>query len=273
MERSLSRYGQLMPVMAYRAGEGIEIFDGFKRLCAARHLGWRSLRTQLTELDAVGATLLVWQANVGSRLAEIEEAWVVRSLYRLQHLTQPRIAQLLGRHKSWVCRRLMLAEGLSEGVEASLRLGLVSATVARELARLPRGNQDDVAEVVCRRGLTSRQTTRLVDKLLGAPDGTERQRLLAVAGLKPEEAPDSGQDIRQPRATQRSHGEWLVSDAASLTRVAARLQARLLERPLGSLGDQAAQVASRSLSALTPVLLSLCETLDRVLAHYEVRHG
>ena len=50
-----------------------------------------------------------------------------------------------------------------------MRLGLISATVARELVRLPRGNQDAVAQVVARRGLTTRQTSRLVDTLLATP--------------------------------------------------------------------------------------------------------
>ena len=72
----------------------------------------------------------------------------MRSLYRDDRLTQPQIAQLLGRDKSWVCRRLVLAEGLADGVEASVRLGLLSATAARDVARLPRGNQEACAPSV-----------------------------------------------------------------------------------------------------------------------------
>jgi len=278
MERQLRRHGQLMPVMAYRAGDDIEVVDGFKRLCAARQLGWGSLRTQLTELDGVGATLLVWQSNMSSRPSEIEQAWVVRSLYREQRLTQPRIAQLFGRHKSWVCRRLMLAESLSDAVEASLRLGLVSATMARELARLPRGNQDEAAQAVCRRGLTTRQATRLVGKLLEA-DQAERQRLLLAPPEQPavaeqtshQTAADDNDGKRRKTTATRSHGEWLVSDAAALKRVAARLQARLMERSLSSLGEQAAQLAKQSLSELSSVLLSLQQSLDRALSQ-EVRN-
>jgi hypothetical protein len=35
------------------------------------------------------------------------------------------------------CRRLLLAEGLHEEVAAHVRLGLISATIAREVGRLP----------------------------------------------------------------------------------------------------------------------------------------
>ena len=81
-------------------------------------------------------------------MAELEEAWVARSLVREQKLQQKRVAELLGRHKSWVCRRLMLAEHLSKAVEDDMPLGLINATIARELIRLPRGNQARVAQVV-----------------------------------------------------------------------------------------------------------------------------
>ncbi len=63
---------------------------------------------------------------------------MVRGLCREMKLTQVQVAELLGRHKSWVCRRLALAERLAEPVQDDMRLGLVNATVARELARLPR---------------------------------------------------------------------------------------------------------------------------------------
>lgn len=74
-----------------------------------------------------------------------------------------------------MCRRLVLAEGPAESVTADVRLGLVSATAAREVGRLPRGNQEQVAQVIARRGLTTRQTTGLVDQLLTAGDARARR--------------------------------------------------------------------------------------------------
>ena len=38
MQLSLARLGQLTPVQVYRAGKGLEVFDGFKRVRAAREL-------------------------------------------------------------------------------------------------------------------------------------------------------------------------------------------------------------------------------------------
>ncbi len=50
-------------------------------------------------------------------------------------------AQLLNKHKSWVCRRLALLERLGPEAQAELRLGLMSPGLARQLTRLPTGNQ------------------------------------------------------------------------------------------------------------------------------------
>ena len=170
MQRSLAERGQLTPVLCYRTSSSLEVFDGFKRLRAARVLGWPALRVERIATDATEAKLSLWQVNEGHGLSEIEEAWLLRALHRDDGLPQYEIARRLGRHKSWVSRRLMLAECLTIEVEAQLRLGLVSATAARELCRLPRGNQDATAQAVIHRGLTTRQTASLVESLLGAGD-------------------------------------------------------------------------------------------------------
>jgi ParB-like chromosome segregation protein Spo0J len=130
VEQSLSRDGQLVAVVCHRHAGAVELVDGFKRLVSARRLGWATLRAEIHEVAGAAAKLLLWQSNARQELTTLEEAWVVRALYRDDRLNQPQIAQLLGRHKSWVCRRLVLAEGLTDGVEASVRLGLLSATAA-----------------------------------------------------------------------------------------------------------------------------------------------
>ncbi len=159
IEASLVRYGQLSPVLCTRElTTALAVVDGFKRLRAAVRLGWSELQVMVHESHVAGAAqLLLWQSNQSHGLTDLEQAWLVRSLYREEKLTQPQIAHLFARHKSWVSRRLMLAEGLSEAVEAQVRLGLLSSTLAREIARLPRGNQEAAAQVVIRRGLSSRQ--------------------------------------------------------------------------------------------------------------------
>ena len=256
MQLSLAKLGQLTPVQVYRAGKGLELFDGFKRVRAARELSWPAVRAEVHTLDAAGAKVRLLRCNAGAGLSELEEAWLVQSLYRDDGLTQPQIAVLLGRHKSFVCRRLTLAEGLSDGITASVRLGLLSATAAVELGRLQRCNQDVVGQAAARRGMTTRQTARLVDALLAAP-AAEWDRLL-------EQAPQAASPSKGG-ARRRTPGEQLVADAWTMKQVAARLHAWLLERSLQSLGREACATVSRELLDLRAALHALCETLDKRL--------
>ena len=256
MERSLRQTGQLTPVLCYPGDSSLQIFDGFKRLRAARVLGWLSLRVQCVATDGVEAKLSLWEVHEGSGLSELEQAWLVRSLYRDEHLPQHTIAQRMGRHKSWVCRRLMLAEGLSEVVEAHVRLGLVSATAARELCRLPRGNQEQAANAVVQRGLTTRQTLALVDALLVAGDEAARRRLLDEAAAT-------------RRHIHKTPGEKLVADCQTIRNLSARLRVQLLGRPLLSLGAPAAELAVQSLEALHPTLVDLAQSIQTVIGEKE----
>jgi len=256
MQLSFSKLGQLTPVQAWRTGAGgdLEIFDGIKRWRAAQELSWPKLRVEVHALDAAGAKVRLLLCNAASGLSELEEAWLVRSLYRDDGLRQPQIARLLGRDKSWVCRRLALAEDLSDELTASVRLGLLSPTMCRELVRLPRGNQDAGAHVVARRGLTTRQTSRLVDTLLAAPQ-EQWPKLLEQVAVPAPPLPKGGIPRRTP-------GEQLVADAWAMKRLAVRLHARLLERSLQSLGAPACGVASRELTELHATLVALTKTLD-----------
>jgi len=267
MEQSLLRHGQLVAVVCSRQASGIEILDGFKRLIGARSLGWTTLRAEIHDVCGPAAKLLLWRSNARQELSELEEAWLVHALYRDDRLTQPQIAQLLGRHKSWVYRRMVLAEGLADEVTADVRLGLVSTTCARELGRLPRGNQPKVAQVIARRGLTTRQTTRLIDQLLAAADDRVRAAVLS-------DAERTSPPVVTARRTAATPGDAMIADAAALAARATRLHTRLLERPLASLGPEVAGVVAGRLGELGTVLAALCAALPASTASSrEVRHG
>lgn len=257
MQLSLSKLGQLTPVQAWRTSVsgGLEIFDGIKRWHAAQALSWPTLRVEVHALDAAGAKIRLLLCNATTGLSDIEEAWVVRSLYREDKIDQPHIARLLGHDKSWVCRKLALAEGLSDELTANVRLGLVSVTAAVELARLQRCNQDAAAKVVIRRGLTTRQTSCLVETLLAAPQDEWPKLLEQASQPAAPKGPKGG-------ASRRTPGEQLVVDAWAMKRLAARLHARLLERSLQSLGAPACATVSRELVELRAALLALAKTLD-----------
>jgi ParB-like chromosome segregation protein Spo0J len=180
MARSLERYGQLSPVVVCRRQERYELIDGFKRLGAARtltHLSYLSAR--LLEADERTAKAAIYGLNrAGGRTRELEEAWIIQALVREDGMSQVEVAELLGRHKSWVCRRLALIERLGPKARDELRVGLLSPTAARQIVRLPEGNQAEVLEAIRREALSGAELAGVVDLWLGCAERHQQEYLL-----------------------------------------------------------------------------------------------
>jgi ParB/RepB/Spo0J family partition protein len=180
MVQSLKRHGQITPLVVCWREETLEVLDGFKRVAAAAGLGLGSLRCQVLAADERQAKVaLLTLHGAGKRLVELEEAWLVQALVREDGLSQAEVAQLLGRHKSWVCRRLALLEKLVEEVRQDLRLGLVSARVARALVALPAGKQSQVLRVIRAEGLSGEEVRGVVGLLQGACSQEQEDYILA----------------------------------------------------------------------------------------------
>jgi ParB-like chromosome segregation protein Spo0J len=212
MARSLRRYGQLSPLVVCLREETPEVIDGFKRLAAARVIGWKTLSARQLEADERTAKAAIYGLNhAGQRTREWEEAWIVHALVREDGLTQVEVAELLDRHKSWVCRRLALVEKLAEIAKEDLRLCLLSATAARALVRLPAGNQAAVLATFRREELTLAELEGIVELLRTAPGQAQQDYLLA-----------------QPRqALQQAHAEGGWAWDPRLSRAGNRVGRRL----------------------------------------------
>jgi ParB-like chromosome segregation protein Spo0J len=186
MAQSLRRWGQCAPIVATLREERPQVLDGFTRWEAAQQVrGMTTLSVRLIEVDDRRAKAAIYGLNqTGRRPHELEEAWIVRSLVREDGMSQLEAAELLGRHKSWVCRRLALLEKLCADVRQDLEVGLLTPTAAREIARLPAGNQSEVLDLSRREALGSDELGGVVRLLLGAVTAEQKQFVLA----KPREA-------------------------------------------------------------------------------------
>jgi len=171
MLHSMQKYGQLTPVVTCRIVPGEhELLDGFKRLRAARKLGFSELTVRPLDVSLRACKAAMLQLNrVGRAISGMEEALVVHSLYHEDGLSQVEIGVLIGRHKSWVCRRLALIERLSDEAQQSIRLGLLPASLGAELARLQRCNQDGLLESIRKHHLGWRETRKVVTALQTRP--------------------------------------------------------------------------------------------------------
>lgn len=238
---SIERMGILSPVLVATAVEAARtvIVDGFKRVRIAMDRGDAAMWVRRAALDAAGAKVAMVAANAGhGGLYDLEEAWIVRSLYREHGLTQVEIGKALRRDKSWVSRRLMFAERLEGVLQDDIRLGLLAPTVARELARLPRGNQVRMAATIRTHELTSRQAHRIVTELLRTADPAAREAVLVdpLRYLGAIELPvTSVEDPRLGKGANDVRKSLLAigSAAERLTRTVTR------HAPAGLIGDDA----------------------------------
>jgi len=206
MLHSLQKYGQQTPVVVCRieACEH-ELLDGFKRLRAGRQMGLKELTVRPLDVSLRACKAAMLNLNrVGRTISGLEESLVVHSLCHEDGLNQVEIASLLGRHKSWVCRKLTLIERLCDEAQDSIRLGLLPASIGAELARLQRCNQEHLLAAIRKQRLTWRETREVVSALLSKPQ-REYEDILKdprATVLRPEEeifvAPVAEQGLSYP---------------------------------------------------------------------------
>jgi ParB/RepB/Spo0J family partition protein len=242
------------------------LVDGFKRLRAALDLGITDVWVHAVQLDAAQAKAAILQYNQAREgLCEIEEAWIVHSLRHEHGLQQIKIAEVLRRRPSWVCRRLQLAEELDESLQKDVRLGLLCASTARELVQLPRGNQVQAAQAVRDHQLSSRQCIQLVQRLRD-PSANDPQvvrelledplRYLAPGSLpRPKRAV-----VNDPRLSEA--GNRLRQVLTSWQDSCGRLSLQLRHRPTSAEGH-----------VLAPQLQNAVHTCKRLLKQLEAIHS
>jgi hypothetical protein len=146
-------------------------------------------------------------------------------------------------------------EKLSVAVKEDLRLGLVGPSLARQLTRLPTGNQEALLALTRRETLTAQEVSGVIELLEGA---SEQQATFVLA--RPREALRQARGLptalRDPRLSRA--GNWLARHLTqaleALVRVETwlrtpnerelRAQDREIVQPLlARVGDQASVVA------------------------------
>jgi ParB family chromosome partitioning protein len=178
MKQSLIAYGQLNPLIAVEREKATELVDGFKRLFAAKALGWRSLRVTMRSFDERGQWAAMLMLNRGfASMTILEEALVLSELTKTG-MKQSELSSFLSRDKSWVSRRIGLASKLHPELIESMKIGLLHPGVARRLLSLPPRNQLEIAAASQSAKLGARETEILVSLWLRAKDQQQRRAIL-----------------------------------------------------------------------------------------------
>src|ERR1700722_6199134 len=189
----------------------------------------KMLSARLLAADERAAKAAIYGLNHASRRTqELEEAWIVSALVREDGLSQPEVAELLGRHKSWVCRRLALVERLVEEAREQMRVGLLTPTAARALLQLPAGNQVEVLGCARRDKLNTTELRGVVELLRGAAGRPQVEYVLARPRQALAQAQAGGGRAHDPRLSVA--GNRLSRQLGELLEQLTRMESWLRQR-------------------------------------------
>jgi ParB family chromosome partitioning protein len=167
LAQSIREHGILQPIVVRRHGEMFQIVAGERRWRAAQRAGLHRIPVVIRDVPDEQLLELALVENLQREdLTPIEEAQAYRRLMDELGLTQEQIAVRLGKDRTTVANAIRLLR-LPSDIQKLVEDQLLSPGHARALLALDREElQRRVAQSVIERGLSVRETERLVRRTL-----------------------------------------------------------------------------------------------------------
>ena len=167
LARSLKAQGVMQPILARPLGKGrYEIIAGERRWRAAKLAGLREVPVVIREVPDSAALAMALIENIQrENLNPLEEATGIHRLINEFKMTHQEAAEAVGRSRTATTNLLRLLN-LPQLVQALLYDGEIDMGHARALLALDGRRQEDLAKRVAERGLSVRETEKLVQDIL-----------------------------------------------------------------------------------------------------------
>ena len=182
LKRSIAEAGLIQPLVVRRTKGGYELIAGERRLRACRMLGMGEIPCVVQpgtgELDSALMALI---ENVQRRdLHFFEEAECYRAVLNTYHMTQETLAKRMGKSQSFLANQLRLLH-LSPAVRKRMtEAGLTERHARALLALRDERMQLDAAQRIVERGLTVKETERMVERMNAEAPLQSKPRLLRL---------------------------------------------------------------------------------------------
>lgn len=165
---SIAAQGVVQPIVVRPVGEGrYEIIAGERRWRATQQAGLDEIPVVIRDVPDQTAMAMGLIENIQrDDLNPLEEAHALHRLLNEFELTHQQIAQAVGKSRTTVTNLLRLLE-LNEDVKKLIETGRIEMGHARALLGLKDQAQSDAARQVAQKGLSVRETERLVRRLQG----------------------------------------------------------------------------------------------------------
>jgi len=159
---SIERFGQILPVIVLKEGvNSFVLIDGYLRVKAVQRCGRDTVVAEIWECKEEEALVEILARAHSRRWDLLEEAALLRELHDQYHLSQSRIASMVGRKQSWVSGRLALYSALSEDLLELIRKGSISTWAATRvivpIARAIPEHAKMLSESLCKVSLPTRE--------------------------------------------------------------------------------------------------------------------
>ncbi len=167
LARSLKSQGVMQPILARTLGSGrYEIIAGERRWRAAKIAGLREIPVMIREVPDSAALAMALIENIQrENLNPLEQATGIQRLINEFKMTHQEAAEAVGRSRAATTNLLRLLN-LPQSVQALLYDGNIDMGHARALLALEGRRQEELAKRVAERGLSVRETEKLVQDIL-----------------------------------------------------------------------------------------------------------
>ena len=173
---SIQAQGIMQPILVRPVGIGYEIVAGERRWRAARLAGMNEVPTLVREIpDEAAAAMSLIENIQRENLNPLEEAMGLQRLVDEFAMTHQQAADAVGRSRPAASNLLRLLQ-LTAPVQDLLLEGRIDMGHARALLSLPGAQQALLAQRVAQKGLSVRETERLVQHLLNPPKKVEKKQ-------------------------------------------------------------------------------------------------
>ena len=185
---SIRSQGVVQPIVVRPVGEGrFEIIAGERRWRAAQIAGLQTIPSVVREVPDQAAIAMALIENIQrEELNPMEEAQALDRLIEEFGMTHQQAAESVGRSRTAVTNLLRLL-GLQDEVKRLVENGDLEMGHARALLGLEGRAQSEAARHVAAKGLSVRETERLVGRMQGEAEGTK----------KPRKAPEADPDVQR----------------------------------------------------------------------------
>jgi ParB family chromosome partitioning protein len=163
---SMERVGQILPVIVLKEeGNSFVLIDGYLRVKALKRCGRDTVVAEIWQCKEEEALVQILARAHSRKWDLLEEAALLQQLHDQCHLSQSRIASMVGRKQSWVSGRLALYRVLTEDLLELIRKGSISTWAAtRVVAPIARAIPEHakmLSENLSKGTLSTREMTQL----------------------------------------------------------------------------------------------------------------